>query len=221
MCIRDRFNDERLLPIWEKSVTTVANDRTIINLDDLILNAQSDVNKSGIFYLGYFQQDIGSAQAFDVYTNEWNQFNMVGYQSFESIRTGTLQFNRTLVYANFKTYGLNLEISTYKDYTNTVIRNASQFDYLLKLMAIVKAIEQIAYSPRQNGLKRLQDDQINNLLAQLEAAIPSHSGNNVMMNVAIPFRMGFRNQIENEVKRITRTFFPKNGIGVSIPPCAS
>lgn len=213
------YNDMRKPAIWTKACVAQSDDQTIVNIDDLIMRYQSKDNKGGIFYLTYDQSEIAAqgAQALNCYLNDWNSFAIVDYQPFESTTGGVLHFKRDQYYSNFTTYGMNLEISTYKDYTNTICRNASQFDRILGLQMVRKCIEEVMFSGRSNKDERVSQENLDMLYMQLEGGVPAMQ-NRIPMAVNVPYKTGLKNDIEREAWRMTNTFFPKEQIQSTVPP---
>lgn len=221
------FNDLRSAPIWQQDLTvTVPNDQTIYNLENLYMSRLDDTHKGGVFFFGYFQDQLEAqnAKAVDVYLNWFADPNMFAYQAFEATSDmATLTFRRDQYFSNYRTYGLGVEISTWWDFTNTIIRNAHEFDNLMGLMMAAKCIEEITNSPRSNAEMRVTQDQLAGMYETLNGMRfeKPHGG------VAVDYRSGLKNKIELEVKRIQDTFLatpdvihsipPVNGAGVKIP----
>ena len=220
------YNDVRVAPLWTGTITVpTGNDQTIVNIDDLVLNYQSDVNKGSVFFVGYYQDEIAAqgVQATDVYLNDWESYYMAGYQAFEATAAfnpaapASSTFVRDRYYSNYRTHGLNLEMSTYYDYTNTIVRNASQFDRLIGLMMVAKCIEEVMFSQRSNMTQRLTQEQMQLLYEDLEGKIPAFAYS-VPMAVNVPYKSGLRNKIEREIWRITQTFKPDDTVITTVPP---
>lgn len=207
------YNDLKADPIWSKEYTvTEGYNQQVFVVDDLVLTRLNDTHKGGIFYLGYYQQEIEnqSVKAADVYLNWWAQFNMVGYQGFEAASDfDALTFVRSTYFSNYRTYGLNLELSTTRDQTNTVIRNANSFDKLQGLLMAVKCIELQMNSQRANGGQRISRENYEMLYNEIEG---------LKGGEGIPYRQGLKDRINREVKRLQHTFFPPSEVTYSIPP---
>lgn len=220
------YNDVRSAPLWSQTIIVpTGNDQTIVNIDSLILSRQSDVNKGSIFYVGYYQDEIAAqgVQATDVYLSEWESFSILGYQGFEATAgynaaTPALStFVRDCYYSNYRTHGLNLEMSSYYDFTNTIVRNASQFDRLIGMMMVAKCIEESMFSQRSNMSQRLSQEQLQLLYEDLEGKIPAFAYS-IPMAVNVPYKSGIRNKIERELWRITQTFSPDAEVMTTVPP---
>jgi hypothetical protein len=196
------FNDLIASPVAEKEVTTQANSQVIVDLNWAV-NYASAANSGGLFYIGYFQDDLGEARALDEQLNIWETTKIFGAYPFQSPRkTGALDFNRTNPSVVFKTYGLNLELSSYRDYTRSIVQNAHLFDNARGLLMAIRVMEEIKYSTRTNATERQSKEAIDqaDLNLDLNLAMPTEN---------LPFVAGLKAQLTQELGRISRNFFPK------------
>lgn len=192
------FNDLTLAPLKVQSVTTLANSQTVIDLDWILTYV--DNNKGGLFYIGYFQDDLGSVLAVDEQLNMWADSKIYGAWPFQSPRVaGQLDFNRINPSVVFRTYGMNMEMSSYRDYTEVILRNAHLFDEARLLCMAIQVIELIKNSTRTNSVSRQSNDMIK-LDYDLELAFPTKEA---------PFMAGLKAQLVREFERINCNFFPK------------
>lgn len=199
------FNDLTLAPLLSKEVTTIANSQTIISLD-WILNYVSN-NKGGLFYVGYFQDDLGGVQAVDEQLNMWADSKIYGAWPFQAPRVGVLDFNRINPSVVFRTYGMNVEVSSYRDYTELITTNSHLFDEVRGLGMAIQVIEAIKNSSRTNSTNRQANEMIK-LDYDLNLAFPTKEA---------PFMAGLRAQLVREFGRINENFFPKpQAMNVSI-----
>lgn len=192
------FNDLTKAPLQTKSVTTVANSQVTIQLD-WVLNYIS-TNKGGLFYIGYFQDDLGSAHAVDEQLNQWQPSKVYGAWPFQSPKTAALDFNRINPSVVFRTYGMNIEVSAYRDYTQVIIQNAHLFDEARGLMMAVNVIETIKNSIRSNSDQRLNQENMKDLEYDLNLAFPSEER---------PFMAGLKAQLISQFKKINENIYPK------------
>ena len=215
------YNDLIAQPLWTLDVVVPeGRSQTIVNIDDLILHYQDATHKTGTFFYGYYQDQLAAqgVEALDVYLDQFNFYNMVGYQCFEADSNYAAKtFVRQQYQTNYRTYGLNLEMSSYHDFTNTIVRNASQFDRLIGMNMIAKCIEEVIYSPRINGGKVLAQEQLDSLSKLLQGSIQNPNTKEAFA-VNIPYRTGLKNKIEREMYRMTQTFIPDDKVFVSISP---
>ncbi len=221
------YNDMVAAPLWTQRITvTAAASQQVVNIDDLILHYSDDTHKTGTFFFGYYQDEINDQMdsnnqpitALDVYLDGFNNYNMLGYQCFQAESNYAAKtFVRSQYQSNYRTFGLNLEMSTYHDFSNTIVRNASQFDRLIGMCMVAKCIEEVMASTRINGQKNLSEQQLDLLFKQLQGSI-QNPNTRTEFAVNIPYRTGLKNKIEREMWRITQTFIPDQKVCVTIPP---
>lgn len=202
------YNETRKAPLWSKEVTAVGNDETIIPLDDLIFKHSSPDNKGGLFYLGYFQDDLGAVRAIEQNEIILNPGLIYDAVSFESKATVD-QFDKEQVYNNYRNYGLNLELSVFRDYTKTIVQNAYLFDELVGLHMAARVIEGVIFSERSNKTQRISAENSQQLYTDLNQSIPTQE---------VPFNSGIKTKISRELKKVYRNFFPKDKI-LTVTPC--
>ena len=205
------FNDLILAPVQTQSVTTVANTQVRVSLDwvmNYINSATSGGNLGGVWYLMYFQDDLGDVHAIDEQLNMWSKTKILGAIPFQSDKVGALDFNRTNVSANYRTYGFNFEVSCYRDYTQTLIQNASLFDEARGLTMAINVIEQILFTSRANGNQRVMQDIANRLSPSLDMQSGEFNSN--------PYVSGLKQQLARELNRINLVFSPKP-VPMSVP----
>jgi hypothetical protein len=196
------YNDAVKAPLAVIEVTTVANSQTLVNLSDIILNYIGGANLGGSFYIGYYQDDIGSAKAYWEQGCEYAR-DSYGWTFVEADRKpAEYDFNRQNVRRNNVNYGLNLHVSTFRDHTWQIVKKASLFDNAIGLQMAAFAIEQIIYSTRSNGTERILKEASAEINAQLEL-------NGVAAISDSPHTTGLKKQISQELARMKESFFPK------------
>lgn len=157
MCLYDDFS---LPPKYQIEVSALAYQQVAVNLqNNAILNylSPSD-NKGGTWRFGYYQSDLGSAQAIN-YPVVNNCFKICKAYSFSApVITdvlGNRNFDRGAKSRNQNiTYGLNLEMSTMIDATNDIVNNSSLWGNLIGLKMITRLVEIYKYSLRSNIVER-------------------------------------------------------------------
>lgn len=206
------FHDTKALPLWSQDVTTVANDqktiKPVVVIDqvdptpdiilDLVINTRWSDVKGGYYYLGYFQDDLGTCQAI------WEQPHFLpaycfGYGFIQTKKTGVEVFDKRTVSVTNQTYGLNMDVTSFRDHTNSILRNAHLFDEVLGLQMASQCVEHYIHSGRSNGEQRVNAEQGKMLYTDLNQEQPSQE---------IPFTTGLKGQIRRELKQISDTFFP-------------
>jgi hypothetical protein len=189
------FKDGKLSAEWTQSVTTVANQITEVTLTDKVL-------AKGKYYLGYFQNDIGSAKAYREQVECWNESYYYGAKAVQCASTGATTFNREQRSYTMQPAGLNADISSFKDHTLQIKRKAAMFDELQGLTLAYMVIEQIIYSTRSNKDERIFKDQLDRVGIQLDL-------NGVAPISDSPQIMGLRQRIEREVQTVLKSFYKK------------
>jgi hypothetical protein len=203
------FNDMKASPLQTKSVTTVANDQTLVTLDWQITNLSAS-NKGGTFYIGYFQDDISPAKALDDTYQCATDTKIFGAVAIEATQTGAADFDRTQPVQTQHSYGLNLQIASCRDYTETIVRNAHLFDEVRGLVMALRVLGTAVNSLRSNNTEMKTADQVGQLLADMNTAFPTQE---------MPYVAGLKSQITRELKRINANFFPKATLTSAIVDC--
>lgn len=197
------FKDGKKSPLLVREVSVIADEATVVNLSDVILNYIGQTTKGSTFYFGYFQDDLGSVRAIREYSDDWGKQLCFSASSISSKKiTGQTDFERTNISESSYLYGLNLEISTFRDHTNAVIKKAHLFDELQGLQMAYTVLENIMYSTSSNGTERILKDQILKAGLQLEmqGAIAAPDS---------PQVEGLTKRIKREMERVRKEFYPK------------
>lgn len=187
--------------LWKLNVTAKANTSTVVQLPETILKYLSDTTMGGGFYLGYFQDDLGTAKAYREQILNYNPGLCMGWQMIEAIKTGTEQFDRVQVAFTNVTHGLNLAFSTFRDYTQNIVNKAAMFDNGIGLAMAVQVLDMIQFSVRSNKSERISKELSDKIYTDLNLAKPSDE---------FPYVAGLKNQLNREVSRIKSSFFPKD-----------
>jgi hypothetical protein len=194
------YHDTKKDPLWTDAVSVLANDQTIhIPTTELILNDAGQY-KSGSFYLGYYQDQLGTAKAY------WEQYRRnksfaFDYQFFEAELSGD-DFNRVSVPFTSINFGLNAEVATFHDHTQKILRNAALFDNLQGLQMAYHICKQLIFCVRSNANERILKDAYDKMGIQyeLEGKVPISD---------VPKSTGLQDRINKELQRLKESFFPK------------
>jgi len=187
--------------LWTKSVTVVAGKETIVNVNDLILSVSAANYKGGDFLIGYFQDDLGAVKAINYGSGENNCAAIFGHSGGEAVTTGAATYdNQTTVVTN-RDYGLNIELTSVRDFTQIICRNAAQFDEAVGLQMACNVIESIIHSTRSNSTERLSKDNLQALFTELNQDMPVDGA---------PYSAGFKNRLKREIQKLNKNFFPDN-----------
>jgi len=161
---------------------------------DYDINYNNDVVAGGVYFIGYFESEIGDMHALKLpsYRNMYKTF----YATCGSSKAEDgPDFNRFVFATSDDMCGLNLEISSYYDRTKTIVNNAHLFDNLQGLMFAAKVIEMICSTTRSNATQRITKEIANSLMLQLKGYKDGEA-----------FIPGIEHKISAEVKRIRKSF---------------
>lgn len=199
------FNDLVLAPLETIQVTTVPNSQTIVKLGWNMHYIGDLRNKGGLFYLGYFQNDLPpGVTALDEQLNLWADSKVFGAYPCQSPQVpGQLDFNRINPSVVFRSYGISLEVSSYFDYTEKIITNSSLFDEVRGLTMAQKVLETIRWSYRTNT------DNRNAVQAQTLSKDLNQDLNVADPGPDQPFVAGLKRQIQRALGALYMNFFPK------------
>lgn len=180
---------------WE--VSPQANIQTIVDISEAI-RYNDATTKGGMWFLGYFQDDLGDAKALK-YTACWNDTKTFGAQCISSTVTGAEAFDMQEYSYTYDTFGLNVEYSVTQDITQLIRRNAYLFDNLQGLMMAAMIMEVCLTSPRSNRNQRITDEVFNLMYRDLNNVVTSEN----------PTEAGLKSKIRKEIKKVKNAFFNK------------
>jgi hypothetical protein len=189
------FKDGSPTAVWTQSVTSVANTVTETVLTD-------KVSGRGKYYLGYFQNDIGSAKAYLEQVKSWAKTLWFGAKLVQAASTGATTFNRAYRTYPALPFGLNVEMSSFRDHTKQIQRKAAMFDEAIGLTMAYMVVEQVIYAVRSNANERILKDQLDRLGIQLDlnGAAPISDG---------PKIQGLKQRIDQALKAVKQSFYPQ------------
>jgi len=201
------YNDMTLPPIYVVQVSALAYQQVIVDLsNDAVLSYLSPaINKGGLVYFGYYQADIEEqgAQAlyYPINMQVFHPCRIWSYSAnvVEVDQQGNRNFVRNNIGANNLTYGLNLEVTTFVDATNSIVQSAHLFDEPIGLQVAAKVVEALIFSYRSNNVQRNvnENTQLQHLYEELNLATPSDE---------LPYSVGLRKQIERAVTQCKKAF---------------
>jgi hypothetical protein len=150
----------------------------------------------GKFYVGYLRSGL-TAKAV---TREWDSANVKScYNMFriEPIQVSgwdaeTL-FDVDDVDYTSDTYGLNFDITSWKDYTNIILRNKAKFVNCLGLQVAADVLDLILKSTASDGIER----------SLKSSAFTALEG---FINEDLPRTVGITAKLKDEIARIKKTF---------------
>lgn len=192
------FMDGKLSPIKTIPVSCVAYQRTEIDFDTLVLPFKTGHK----YYFGYFQSELGEAKAVREQVETWATTRCFEAYTFTAPAiSDNTDFNHDYRQYGSLPQGINLEIISFKDHTQKILRKANLFDEGQGLQVAIMAIEQIVNSTRSNQTERnvqqITTDQ--RTFTEVNQAFPTKDA---------PFMPGLKSRLQAEIKRLKNTFFP-------------
>lgn len=193
------FKEGKKTAIWAKEVSAIADEATVVNIDDLVLNYISTSTKGSVFYIGYFQDALGSVKAIDENPVEWEETKCFCIEPVQSLASGA-DFDRVNISYPSTTFGLCFEVSSFRDHTNQIVKKANLFDELIGLQLTYKVLEAILYTVRSNGEERILREQVSAIGLQLEmqGAAPISDS---------PQITGLNKRIQREIERVKSSLY--------------
>lgn len=199
-------------PVASIPVTAIGGQQTVINLNQFTLN-YSQFNKSGFYYLGYFQQDLPTgvmgmneiiekfnpAFEFGVIPIELPQLPTGPGISLDNVNVNNVSFT-------IKTHGFNLQLSAFRDHTQSILMSPYLFDELIGLEVASMVIEMIQMTTASNLTQRISKEASMQLFKDLNADESKGLGD------FQPQVAGIKSMIRREVTRVKNEFYPKKKI---------
>lgn len=145
------FNSQKLAPVQTKEVTTVANTAVSVELG-WVLEAK------GTYYIGYLAGGLSPRAINRSYkiSDIKSCYTSCKLQSIEVIgHNAETLFDIDDTSNTSETWGINLDISAYVDYTNIVLRNKSRFAKALQLQVCARVLDVISTSVGSSRVERL------------------------------------------------------------------
>ena len=197
------FNDTHInTPLCTIPVSAVANTQTLVDISTII-SYVGQTNKGGDYYLGYYQDDLGDAMALNEPVGKLNNTRAFSLMPVEMIPNGTGIVNTGYSMTLSISHGLNLQVTSFKDFTQLIINRPSAFDNLIKLQMCNDVIELIQMSSRTN-----RDVAIMGMATSILGEQLTEDGSKDK-DIRDRYSMGLRRRIQVEVDRIRKTFYPK------------
>ena len=189
------FHSSKKAAVATFAATLVADDFYKLSLDQKLFNKASTYGP-GKFYFGYFQSDL-TTQAYD---RVWNGagirtgFNCVSLRSISATPNGVTMFDTDTIQYRSECWGINLDISSYNDYTNLIINNQALFDGVQGYCLAIQMLELIRTTGRINNTVRG--------LAEL-----ANLANNDLSDQVEPKSLGLYTKRTIEVNRVRKSLF--------------
>lgn len=188
------FKDGKAAAEKQVLVTTEAGALTDATPSEWILGR-------GKWFVGYFQDDLGSVKAYREQACEWAEASFYKAEPMQADATGATTFDRENISYPVPSFGINIELSSFRDYTKAIVKKAPMFDELIGLIFAYNSIEMVIYAVRSNGNERILKDQLQSVGIQLDL-------NGVAPISDSPQAMGLKQRIDKELKRVQTSFYP-------------
>jgi hypothetical protein len=155
--------------------------------------------KGGKFYIGYLTNGL----PVKAINREWDMANIPNY--FKRIGIEPMRvpghdsetlFDVDDVEYTSETYGLNFDISVYRDFTSLIIRNKNKMADAIGYQFAVNMVSMMMTSPRNNRIERLNKG---NLFAELNGTVATER----MPTTA----QGIQSKLESRIKDLKRYFY--------------
>jgi hypothetical protein len=194
------FADGDPEPIYTATVEAIANKPTIVDFDGLIFGYKTLLSFGKTYWFGYFQNDIGSVKAITELPEENSACMFCAEPAILNSNASDLDFTQYSV--TNTPYGFNMELSSFRDYTNVIVKSARVFDEVIGLQMAAQVAENIMHATRSNGTERILKDQVTQLMVymDLKGTVPVSDA---------PSTTGLSKQIERELVKLQKQFFPK------------
>ncbi|MFW6326736.1 MAG: hypothetical protein ACOC2F_00330 [Bacteroidota bacterium] len=187
------FHSSKKAPIEDETISVEENNETETKLN---WNLNQFDYSGGSYYIGYLQSEI-TAKAVD---RDWNKANV--QSCFKTLRMHPISYPNWTTETLFdveeldnesETFGLNFDITAYKDYTNIVERNKLRFVNAIGYQVAGDVLDLILKSVRTNRIERITEGQV---LFEMEGLISPD----------LPRTMGITQKLGAEIKELKKTF---------------
>lgn len=185
------FKDGQSEPIKTIPVTSKEDKEIYVPFEDVILSYSDGYR----YFIGYFQNDIGDAEAYIEQISNCSKTLCFSADPIIAKADGVTFDKKNIGYTSLP-YGINLDLSTFRDYTSTVINNASKFDEAIGLTVCVAALEIMLNSTNSNATERITKDLTKSIFSDL----------NQMPVEGVPVVPGLKSRLNGEFKKLRLNF---------------
>jgi hypothetical protein len=204
------YEDGVKAPIMQFPVQALAYARNIIEFDGSGSSNPEIVLKfvrGRRYYFGYFQSDLGTAQAIREQIDVWATTMCFEAYPLSAPIDAIFGFNHNYRQFPFLPGGINLEMISFRDHTEKIIRKANLFDEVQGLQMAAFILEMVNNSTRTNLTQRQTEQASSQQFMELNQAFATKE---------VPVTAGLKSRIYSEFKRLRDTFFPpQKGVSLS------
>ena len=187
------LHSSKKTPIQSKEITVEELTDTDTLLDWDLSNFKYS---GGKFYVGYLRGGL-TAKAIN---RNWNSANVRSCYNMFQIKPIIVRgwdsetlFDVDDVEYEDETYGLNFDITSWKDYTNIILRNKNKFVDALGLQVAADVLDLILNNTQSNNIER---ELKNQAFIELEGFI----------NENLPRTLGIAKKLKGEIERLRKVF---------------
>lgn len=160
------FNTAKKDPLFTKYIT-ITTDNQIVDLDWTLDNT---VIYGGEYYIGY----INNGLTINPFKRDWNSSNIITefcdiqvLPIYANHLTNQL-FDLTTIQGNSQNFGINLDVTTFDDYTDLICNNDLLFAKAINYDLQISCLSTYLASLRSNANERNADRTASRILAEIE-----------------------------------------------------
>jgi hypothetical protein len=155
------------LYIQTVEVNAKANESTIVDLGWFI--SDDTTHKGGVFYLGYFEDDLGGAKPIkrDFEMADLGRSTKCFYIEPVKLEHAVSVIDVSTSVEVSDTGGLNLGVEIYNDYTEFISKNKNLFWQAIQTQMAIKVLNLIATSTQSNATQRILQNVIDRAIIEL------------------------------------------------------
>lgn len=192
------FQDGVREPLQSIPVDVIAYERTEFDFDSMVLNFKTGIR----YFLLYDQNEIEAQGARGIREQVETVaktlcFEAYNYQAYRTDDGSYFDHNNRQYPA--LPGGVNLEIISFKDHTQKILRKVNLFDEVQGLQMAAMVLELVNNSTRTNLTQRQTEQQSNQVYMSLNQAFATKE---------VPVTPGLKSRIMQEFKKLKHTFYP-------------
>jgi hypothetical protein len=190
------FQDGVRQPLNTLAVNVTAYQRTEVDFDTWVLPFKTGKR----YYVLYNQAELGTARAIREQVDGFaTTYCFTAYPVQFYPTTDGSYFNINNRQYPAQPAGLNLEIISFRDHTQKILRKVNLFDEVQGLQMAAMVLELINTSTRTNSGQRTIEQQSNQMYMDLNQAFATKE---------VPVTPGLKSRIAAEFKKLKETFYP-------------
>lgn len=190
------FQDGVMEPLQTIEVVVAGYQRTVVDFDQLVLNFKTGQK----YYFAYDQTELGAARAVrEQVESVATTLCFEAYNFQAAATTDGTYFNHNNRQYPALPAGVNLEIISFRDHTQKILRKVNLFDEVQGLQMAAMVIEMVNNSSRTDAQQRIAEQKSSQMYMDLNQAFATKE---------VPVNPGLKSRINLEFKKLHETFFP-------------